>query len=83
MGPWRRLPLTVRWLRQEYQLDFPLDRQPPSHMPIAYGEVELTQRKKRKQTAAEGTGGEEEVELEEVASQGTHFSCYICNQVGL
>ena len=42
VGPWRRLPLTVRWLQQEHCLDFPLDRQPPTHMPIAYGPVELT-----------------------------------------
>ena len=38
-GPWNRLPLTVRWLKQEYQLNFDPLRLPPVHMPTAYGPV--------------------------------------------
>lgn len=38
-GPWNRLALTVRWLKQEYQRDFPPDLPPPLHMAIAYGLV--------------------------------------------
>ena len=41
-GPWNRLPLTIRWLRQDYQKDFDPERQPPAHMPIAYGPVKST-----------------------------------------
>ena len=96
VGPWRRLPLTIRWLNQEYELDFPLDRQPPVHMPIAYGQVELMKEKKRcqkgKQTA-EGASSEElgEEEEEEEAEEGCEkaeggssqsalHTCYICHQ---
>lgn len=45
-GPWCRLPLTIRWLKQEHQLSFPLDRQPPVHMPFAYGLVDITKNSK-------------------------------------
>jgi structure-specific endonuclease subunit SLX1 len=46
VGPWCRLPLTVRWLRQEYQTDFPLSKQPPTHMPIEFGLVEIVKQNK-------------------------------------
>ena len=38
-GPWHRLPLTIRWLKQEYQQEFPSNLLPPMHMPIVYGPV--------------------------------------------
>ncbi|PSN31119.1 Structure-specific endonuclease subunit slx1 [Blattella germanica] len=39
VGPWNRLALTIRWLKQEYVREFPVDCYPPVHMPIAYGPV--------------------------------------------
>ncbi|KAK3587067.1 hypothetical protein CHS0354_014936 [Potamilus streckersoni] len=38
-GPWNRLTLTIRWLKQNYHRDFPPKSTPPLHMPIAYGPV--------------------------------------------
>lgn len=40
-GPWCRLPLTIRWLKQEHQTEFPLNKQPPPHMPVAFGLVQI------------------------------------------
>ena len=81
VGPWQRLPLTIRWLNQEYELPFPLGQQPPAHMPIAYGQVELTGNKKkaaissraakkRKQLTAEGASDKEEEEEEGEGEEG-------------
>eukprot|EP00061_Rhincodon_typus_P000280 g11134.t1 len=38
---WRRLPLTVRWLRQEYRMDWPPGKGPPPHMGLAYGPLRV------------------------------------------
>ena len=74
-------------------MDFPFDRQPPVHMPLAYGEVELTKKtdkgrfQKRKRTV-EGKEEEEEEEEQEMeveesdkSSEKSSSTCYICHQV--
>ncbi|KAH8417207.1 hypothetical protein KR222_006355, partial [Zaprionus bogoriensis] len=40
VGPWHRLPLTVRWLEAQYESSFALD--PPAHMQIVSGKVAIT-----------------------------------------
>jgi len=40
LGPWNRLPLTLRWLKPEYQAELPGDAmEPPLHMPVVQGPV--------------------------------------------
>jgi structure-specific endonuclease subunit SLX1 len=46
IGPWARLGLTIRWLKQEYKKDFPINKQPPPHMPIMYGPVQILSKSK-------------------------------------
>ncbi|KAK3690938.1 hypothetical protein RRG08_021636 [Elysia crispata] len=38
-APWCGLGLSIRWLKQEYKLDFPNGLEPPLHMPVVYGPV--------------------------------------------
>ncbi|XP_060533004.1 structure-specific endonuclease subunit slx1 [Cylas formicarius] len=39
VGPWNKLPLTIRWLNQEFVREFDINKIPPMHMPICYGPV--------------------------------------------
>ena len=41
VGPWNRLPLIIHWLKQEYYMQFPVNRNPPVHMPFAYGAIKM------------------------------------------
>lgn len=52
-GPWCRLPLVIRWLKQEYKVDFMQNKLPPFHMPTVFGLVEIyTKKKKKKQISS-------------------------------
>ncbi|KAL7292104.1 hypothetical protein TKK_0014377 [Trichogramma kaykai] len=48
-GPWNKLPLTVRWLDDEFGQKYSTQLTPPLHMPISYGKV--TSRKKKTTTS--------------------------------
>jgi hypothetical protein len=39
IGPWTRLPLTIRWLTDKKQT---LERLPPLHMPITSGPINIS-----------------------------------------
>lgn len=90
VGPWWRLPLTIRWLKQEYELPFPLDKQPPVHMPIAYGQVQVSKRRlgggNEQKTGERAVGMEKEEEdgegeKETDFSQIAPSSCFVCHEV--
>ncbi|XP_062553996.1 structure-specific endonuclease subunit SLX1 homolog [Armigeres subalbatus] len=66
IGPWNRLPLTVRWLTDDFCRDFQVGKGPPMHMPICFGRVkkvpkkgkasEVSQTKRRKRSPTASTG---------------------------
>lgn len=62
--PWSRLPLTLRWLKQQYFKEFPAGMEAPNHMPIAYGPVKPAKVRKNEE--------EQEIEVVEV-------TCLLCD----
>ncbi|XP_038121868.1 structure-specific endonuclease subunit SLX1 homolog isoform X1 [Culex quinquefasciatus] len=45
IGPWNRLPLTVRWLVDDFHREFEVGKAPPMHMPICFGRVKKVPKK--------------------------------------
>eukprot|EP00057_Strongylocentrotus_purpuratus_P031061 XP_783475.3 PREDICTED: structure-specific endonuclease subunit slx1 [Strongylocentrotus purpuratus] len=94
VGPWCRLPLTVQWLMQEYKQEFDVRLQPPSHMPISYGQVTSTKvggygnprrmkkRKGKKDKSTESQNlSEEDDDVEAIpSSQTAGKRCIICGK---
>uniref|UniRef100_W5N6V0 SLX1 homolog B, structure-specific endonuclease subunit n=2 Tax=Lepisosteus oculatus TaxID=7918 RepID=W5N6V0_LEPOC len=86
VAPWSRLPLTARWLKQEYRLDFEPALQPPLHVPIAFGSVRAKKTSGREPgTLATGTEKcvlcRESIELSEDLLCCFHPSCHMTSHV--
>ncbi len=73
-GPWRRLPLTVRWIRPDVRFaEFPPERRPPPHMDIVTGPVASVKPKKKKKKK-DG----DEMEASQKDSRDENLICSIC-----
>lgn len=59
VGPWCRLPLTVRWLDYEFSKDYCGRVSPPLHMPICYGKVASRKVKQTQRAKATDTPSQE------------------------
>ncbi|XP_064094693.1 structure-specific endonuclease subunit slx1-like [Macrobrachium nipponense] len=68
--PWARLPLTIRWLKQEYMKEFPVGMEAPLHMPMAYGPVK-PQKVSSPQKQASSVN----------SSQETFSTCILCEEL--
>ncbi len=78
-GPWDRLPLTIRWLKQEYQEEFDTQHLPPPHMAIAYGPVKTKPaRNKGKLSTNKNEGGDKDENKQELPSLSTTIKCSVC-----
>ncbi|XP_064620620.1 structure-specific endonuclease subunit slx1-like [Lineus longissimus] len=84
-GPWKRLPLTIRWLEPKYKLDFEPDLLPPAHMAIAYGPVvskKIQSPKKAllstQESNAQKTGCDDEDDI--VVISQTQGRCSVCSR---
>ena len=66
-GPWSRLPLTIQWLKQEHSQNFPVEKPPPMHMPIAYGPLRIAKEVEESTVNDNGRSDENNSKL-----------CYIC-----
>ncbi|XP_075686982.1 structure-specific endonuclease subunit slx1-like isoform X2 [Rhinoderma darwinii] len=74
VAPWHRLPLTLRWLKQEYHRELPPLLQPPLHMPLTFGQVRAKPIAK-----TEGEKGKGETDEEGgVRLQSVSQRCRVC-----
>ena len=73
LGPWNKLALTIRWLKPEYQVEFPAALQPPLHMPIAFGPVRSKKVKDKKKSKAD------QVETEDRSDPSKNM-CNVCGR---
>jgi structure-specific endonuclease subunit SLX1 len=64
--PWRRLPLTIRWLKPEYERDFSHTMCPPLHMPLVHGPVRSVKAAKKSSTGLPDSGETDEVEEDQL-----------------
>lgn len=77
IGPWCRLPLSIRWLKQEYERAFPINKMPPSHMPIVYGPVVI---KDRTKSANKLQKRNSQSPVKPVHETNSRANCFICRQ---
>ena len=68
-GPWNRLPLKIQWLKHTYAKQFPISSQPPVHMPIAYGPIQVRCKTKKNITPSADNSIEEK-------------QCHLCHDAG-
>lgn len=76
-NPWAQLGLTVRWLRQDYQRDFPTGLEPPLHMTIQFGPVitkKVSSDARSRVTPASGASAGNPLD-------GTTRFCSICHSI--
>ncbi|CAL1526323.1 unnamed protein product [Lymnaea stagnalis] len=55
IAPWSGLSLTIRWLKQNYQLNFPTGLEPPLHIPVVFGPVVSKQIGKQKKSKSQSS----------------------------
>ncbi|XP_018323482.1 structure-specific endonuclease subunit slx1 [Agrilus planipennis] len=74
-GPWNRLPLTVRWLNEDFAKQFPEDKPPPFHMPICYGPVISKKVTETKETT------DSVISKDSCIEKANNIICFICHQI--
>lgn len=75
VGPWTRLPLTLRWLDDEFGAKYSDLVRPPLHMPITFGKVST--KKPQKEAHLTWLAAAEDDELVNVDEE----LCNICSHV--
>ena len=78
VGPWSRLPLTVRWLEEEFAQSYSDRLTPPLHMPITYGKV--TSKKPKEAVASKNSNKKQVGKLENCSSDvKSEEICSVCS----
>ncbi|XP_058788553.1 structure-specific endonuclease subunit slx1 isoform X2 [Phymastichus coffea] len=81
VGPWSRLPLTMRWLEDTFGAEYSKNVSPPLHMPITFGKVTSKKPKEStKERRKKTTGVDEEEENEQKLSPCTLCKLIVDNE---
>lgn len=78
VGPWSRLPLTMRWLDDQFGAQYSKNVSPPFHMPITFGKV--TSKKPKDTTKKKGSKNKKVDEKEEEKEMKLSL-CAICKSI--
>lgn len=76
VGPWCRLPLSLRWLADEFGISYSNYVSPPMHMPIIYGKVTTKKPREGKKRGKRKESKESEIN---VINDAVIEFCSICN----
>lgn len=76
VGPWCRLPLSLRWLDPKFFTELLSTISPPIHMPISYGEIQ-SQKLNNYKNLKNNKSDNQNLEFQQQETSDI-FMCYIC-----
>ena len=78
VGPWSRLPLTIRWLSEDFGGLYSNRVTPPIHMPITYGKATSDSSKRKKNNKSDQITNKDKL-TKNLEKEEELSTCFLCN----